>query len=403
MLGDMQKATSTPVRDTIPRLHRIVDHPADQLIGLAAGEDTFEDCRVRYGATADRLQAEGRGRVTASRLPDSERNWAPTRDLLQELIRWGAVEPAPVPSARAHLDAHRQRRYEITEKGRRLATLAEQGGAFTSAVADELIAAHPYFRALLEALERGPLVSPVPTETDVKRGRGGPAGWAAWGAELMGEGAESEKLERTIREHLDRRFGARAPEDRPTNKAIAEVLSDAFAVAAFATRGLQIDGTTIKTLRRWGSELLLFDQSRYVREFPSANVTWSACHLQTDEDGTRHGRRRGRREYGELVARALIEAYRDEDGFGSGITVPVHRMRAQAAHATGVMRALVDRVLSDLIDGHYPQLGVQALAFIGSCELPDSEPPFRHRGRIRLEVQIVPADGDGTTNDRRGS
>jgi len=396
----MPRAATDPVRDTIPRLHRIVDHPADQLVGLAAGDDSFEDCRVRYGETAERLQTEGRGRVTTSRLPDSERNWAPTRDLLQELIRWGAVEPAPLPSARAHLSAHQLRRYEITPKGRSLAVLAAEGGApFTTAAADELIAAHPYFRALLEVLERGPLVAPVPTETDVKQGRGGPAGWAAWAAELMGGGARATMLERTVREHLVRRFGARGPDDRPRNKAIAEVLTDAFAVAGFDARGLHADGPTIRTLRRWGTELLLFDQSRYVREFPSANVMWSACHLLTDEDGTRHGRRRGREEYGERVAQALIDAYRDEEGFGSGIAVPVHRIRAQAAFSAGVMRVLVDRVLSDLIDGQYPHLGVQTLAFIGSCELPDSEPPFRHRDRIRLEVQMVPT-GAGTTDDR---
>lgn len=397
----MPEAISDSIRDTIPRLHRIVDHPADQLVGLAAGDDSFEACRVRYGETADRLQAEGRGRVTASRLPESERNWAPTRDLLQELIRWGAVEPTPLPSARAHLEAHRLRRYQITEKGHSLAALAAHGGApFTTVVADELIAAHPYFRRLLEAFERGPIVSPVPAETDVKRGRGGPEGWAAWAAELMGAGTQATLIELAVREHLGRRFGARRPDDRPTNKAIAEVLTDAFAVAAFASRGLHVDGPTLKTLRRWGSELLLFDQSRYVREFPSANVTWSACHLHTDDDGTRHGRRRGRAEYGERVAQALVQAYRDEEGEGSGITVPVHRIRAQAASSEGVMRVLVDRVLSDLIEGRYPRLGVQALAFIGSCELPDSEPPFRHRGRIRLEVQMVPA-GAETTNSRR--
>lgn len=388
----MSEAFTKPVRDTIPRLHRIVDHPADQLVGLAAGHDTFEACRVRYGETADRLQAEGRGRVTASRLPESERNWAPTRDLLQELIRWGAVEPAPVPSARAHLEAHRHRPYKLTEKGQALAELAAAGGApFTTAVADELIAAHPYFRQLLEALEQGPIVSPVPTETDVKRGRGGPAGWAAWAAELMGAGTQAALIEQTVREHLGRRFGARGPDDRPSNKAIAEVLTDAFAVAACASRGLHVDGPTLKTLRRWGSELLLFDQSRYVREFPAASVMWSACHLQTAADGTRHGRRRGRSEFGERVAQALVQAYRDEEGESSGIAVPVHRVRAQAASSVGVMRVLVDRVLSDLIEGEYPHLEIHALAFIGSCELPDSEPPFRHRGRIRLEVQMVPA------------
>ena len=101
-------------------------------------------------------------------------------------------------------------------------------------------------------------------------------------------------------------------------------------------------------------------------------------------------RRRGRGDHGERVARALIDAYRDHGGERAGIALPVHLIRAQASFAVRVTRALADLVLSDLVDGSYEHLGVRALAFIGSCELPDSEPAFRHRNRIRLEVQMVP-------------
>jgi hypothetical protein len=386
------------VRDTIPRLHRIVDHPADQLVAMASGVHTFEGCRVRYGETARRLEAEGRGRVTASRVPESQRNWSPTRDLLQELMRWGAVAPAPVPSARTSLDAHRDRRYELSEKGRRLAEIAQRSrGEFTDAVADELIGAHPYFRGLLEALRAAPIVCPVPTEGDVARGRGGPAGWAAWASELMGDGANAETIELTVREHLERRFAGRTGEDRPTNKAVAESLTDAFAVAAFGAVGLHVDGPTIKTLQRWGTELLLYDQSRHVPSYPSANVMWSACDYRSGGEGAPRARRRGRATHGERVAQALIAAYRDQEGAGEGIALPVHRVRAQAGFQAGVTRALADRVLSDLVDGGYRHLGMRALAFIGSCELPDSEPAFRHRNRIRLEIQMVPRGAEFTT------
>jgi len=390
--------SQTPARDTIPRLHRIVDHVADQLVAMATGANTFEECRIRYGETARRLEAEGRGRVTASRVPDSQRNWSSTRDLLQELIRWAAVAPTPLPSARTSLDAHRDRPYELTEKGLRLAEFAQRSrGEFTHALADELIAAHPYFRGLLEALDRGPIVCPVPTEGDVARGRGGPGGWAAWASELMGEGGDAAVIERIVREHLDRRFAGRTGEDRPSNKAIAEALTDAFAVASFAAHGLQVDGPTIKTLQRWSRELLLYDQSRYVPGYPSANVMWSACDLQLAGDGAPRARRRGRADHGGRVAQALIEAYRDQAETGAGIALPVHRIRAQAAFGARVTRALADLVLSDLIDGSYEHLGVQALAFIGSCELPDSEPAFRHRNRIRLEIQMVPLGADIST------
>lgn len=390
-------------RDTIPRLHRIVDHPADQLIGIAAGANTFEDCRLRYGETSTRLQLEGRGRATASRVAESERNWAPTRDLLQELIRWGALVSTPVPSTRHNLDAHRERRYELTAKGQQLAQMATRRGDFTTAVSEELIAAHPYFRRLLEALDTGPMICPVPTEGDVARGRGGLGGWAAWAAELIGGEQLAPAIEKLVREHLERRFGSRPENDRPSNKAVAEALADAFAVAGFTARGIAVDGPTIKTLQRWGTELLIFDQSRYVPEYPAANVIWSACDLVPEADRQLHVRRRGRERFGEDVARALVEAFRKQHDPSNGIAVPVHRIRAQAAFTASVTRSLSDLVLSDLIDGHYPALEVSTRAFIGSCELPKSEPAFRHRKRIRLEVQMVTSNTNtatkGTSND----
>lgn len=382
-------------KDSIPRLHRIVDHPADQLIGLAAGADTFEECRVRYGKTTERLALEGRGRFTAPRVAEQDRNWAPTKDLLQELIRWEAILPTPLPSSRRMLGAHRDSRYELTPKGRRLADIAKASRAdFTTAVSEELLAAHPYFRRLVEALRVGPVICPVPTEGDVSRGRGGPAGWAEWAAGLIGDEADRVSIERLVREHLDRRFKKQSEGQRPTNKAIAETLTDAFAVAGFASRDIQVDGPTIKTLQRWGTELLIFDQSRYVPEFPSANVLWAACEVEPVEGGPPRVRRRGRAQFGEAVAKALVTAFDDLHDPGRGIAVPVHRIRAQAAFRTEVTRALADLVLAGLIDGEYPELETKALAFIGSCELPNSEPAFRHRRRVRLEVQMVPASAD---------
>lgn len=389
------------VKDTIPRLHRIVDHPADQLIGILEGASTFEECRLRYGRTVERLHLEGRGRLTASRVSEAERNWAPTRDLLQELMRWKAIEPAPVPSSRRTLETYRERHYELTEKGARLAMLAQDNRSdFTTAVSQELISAHPYFRRLLEVLESGPIICPVPTEGDVSRGRGGVAGWAEWGSALIGGDSDPARVEQELRDHLDRRFSTRRENDRPSNKAIAETLTDAFAVAGFGARGIHTDGPTIKTLQRWGTELLVFDQSRYVPRFPAANVLWAACDLEPASNGLRV-HRRGKAGFGERVARALVDSYRQLHDPSNGITVPVHQIRAQAAFESGTTRALCDLVLSDLIEGHFSQLQVKARAFIGSCELPRSEPAFRHRNRVRLEVQMVPAEDQQTPTERK--
>ena len=44
-----------------------------------------------------------------------ERNWAPTRDCLSELMRWGALVSKPLPSSRPFVDRYRGETYELTE------------------------------------------------------------------------------------------------------------------------------------------------------------------------------------------------------------------------------------------------------------------------------------------------
>ena len=131
-------------RDTIPRLHRIVAHARDQLRGIADGDATFEACRVRYGDTQRRLAQEGQGRLTASPagVSGTERNWAPTRDCLSELMRLGAVTNKPLPSSRRFVDRYRGETYELTELGMNLAVLTSSGSQFVDALSQRLIAAH---------------------------------------------------------------------------------------------------------------------------------------------------------------------------------------------------------------------------------------------------------------------
>jgi hypothetical protein len=386
------------VKDTIPRLHHVVDHARDQLIGLAKGLNTFEACRLRYLETQRRLEREGRGRVTASRISDAERNWAPTRDCLQELMRWAAVQAAQLPSERKFLDRYREQSYQLTDRGRELADLASTSqAAFVDAVTAAIIEAHPYFRALLEALADGVIAYPVVSEGEVIGGRRDGrkvADWAAWGAERIAGDSASPVVERELKKALNR-FAHR--EEKPTAKELSEALSDGFAVAGFAARGLAFDSASIKAFRRWGSALLVYDQSRYVPELPHAAVMWGCSDLGTDESGRMVAIRRGRAEWGDGVAHAIVAAYdllaAEDPSHMLTPFIPVHRVRAHAAHAVGVTRALVNRVLADLIDGEFPDVPVQAAVFVGSTiRLPDSEPPFRYRGGRRLVMQITPTN-----------
>lgn len=393
-------------RDTIPRLHRVVEHLRDQVVGIADGRATFEDARMRYGETQKRLERQGRGRVTASRVAEHERNWSPARDALSELMKIGALKSARLPSSRQFVDAYRTAAYELTDEGRELADLARSGVEFIDRLAARLIAAHPYLRGMLLALDAGPIVCPSVSQGDIQHGRDegyGLAGWGDWGAQRITAHVDPERVARTIAEHVKRRFGS-APQERPSNKAMSEVVNDALAVVGFEARGLSFDANTIKTLMRWGGALLIFDQSRYVPKHPDANVVWLACDISTGPEGMPVPARRGLASHGDRVAQALIRAYEQQskalDTMLEQPYLPVHEVRAQAACETNTMRALGDLVLTRMIDGAMPDTGVTVIPYIGTSSLPKSEPAFRHHGRRRLEMQVLSGSPTPTTRSK---
>ena len=380
-------------RDTIPRLHRIVEHARDQLRGIASGAATFEQCRVRYGNTQRRLAQQGLGRSTAPPpgLSGKDRYWAPTRDCLSELMRWGAVAEKSLPSARRFVDRYGGETYELTALGLQLARLSADRVQFVDEVIRRLIAAHPYLRSLLGLLDKGPVFCPAISEGDVERHRAGTAGWALWASERMGDETPPGAIEEEIATHLNRRFGHPGA-GRPSSKAIAETTNDALMVAAFAARDLRLDATTIKTLQRWGTDLLIYDQSRYVPSHPGVNVIWLAADLEFTPGEDILVARRGLAKHGERVARSFLPAYQEQARLSeSSLAVPylpVHALRAQVAYECRVTRHLCDLVLSRLADGDYPGVDADVLLHIGTAALPSSEPAFRHRGRRRMEVTM---------------
>lgn len=384
---------SSVKRDTVPRLHRIVEHTRDQLRGIAEGDATFEACRVRYGNTQQRLSQNGLGRVTAPPpgVSEKERNWAPTRDCLSELMRLEAVENKPLPSSRAFVDRYRAETYELTEIGENLAQLTSDGASFVDALSQSLIAAHPYLRTLLLALEEDSIRCPTVSESDVERPRGGTRGWAEWARERIGGKISVKAIEQEIDAHLTRRFG-NPPTERPSNKALSDTMDDAFMVAAFAAREVNVDVLTLKTLLSWGSELLLYDRSRYVPDHPDTNVIWLAADLARGTDGGIHPARRGVAAHEARVSQAFWSAYKEQASESRSSLeepyLPVHQLRAQVAYKCGVTRALCDMVLSKLADGYYQEVEAEVSLHIGVMRLPVSEPAFRHHGRRRLEVTM---------------
>ena len=394
---------SKQIRDSIPRVHKIVAHSRDQLIGIADGRDRFDDSRLLYSATAQRLAMKGEGRVIASRIPERDRNWAGARDVLAELMRWGALRPASLPSERRFLDRYRDARYELTDLGRHMADLArDDRAAFTDAITQAIIDCHPLVRSLLEVLADGTTIAyPFVNEGDVARGRRDGRklpDWAAWATERIAGDASVAQTTAALKHGLDR---LRGREGKPSDEELARVMSEELACAGFGARGLVVDHNTIKALLKWSRELLLWDSSRHVPAHPHGVVLWGCSDVTRGDDGAVHAARRGLAAHGHRVAQALVDAYRDlADADDSKLAAPfiaVHRVRAHVACQTGVTRALVDRVLSGLLDGEFPDIKAQTAVFVGATvQLPDSEPAFRHHGSRRLVMQVTSTHQGGT-------
>lgn len=387
------------VKDTIPRLHQVLPHMRDQLLGIRDGA-TFEEARQRYSTTVDRLALQGVGRRTASRVGDKDAFWAPTAAVLLEAMRLGFVERQQVPSALRYVEAHRDRKYALTGLGRQIAEMAQNDvAAFCDRLATSLYETHPYFLALISKLQESPIACPELTESEVDSAARQGLGTQHWteyvAAKLNGQALPGSKVDLTdIRATLVSivrgRFG-KGPEARPTRKALTQVINDAFAVAAFSARGLRIGATEIDILKSWGSQLRVLDQSRYVPKFEGFNVIWLAADIEQGNPVSLH--RRDLDRYETQIANELIRAYQ-EQAHSAETTLampylPIFKVRAEAAFRCRVTRALVDMVIQRMSDSAI-DVPFRVLLHLGTTPQPPSEPLYRRGGTRRYEITIQP-------------
>jgi hypothetical protein len=384
-----------PERDTVPRLQQLVPHMQAQLLGLREGA-TFEQARRRYISTVDRLVARGQGRRTASRVGDQDAFWAPTQEVLDEAMRLGLAERQPLPSSRAYLDAYRDKQFALTELGRELSDLAQSAPAnFYSRLTSAVYQAHPYFRRLLQLLQTKPLICPETTEGEVEENRKAKRGtpyFAEQAAERIGSAngidVSVADVQSVVSLALRRRFGKG---NSPSSKALSEALNGALLVATANAVGLRIGATELKVLRNWGAQLRIIDQSRYIPKFARSNVIWLAADIVADGD-TIEIKRRGLTDREQPIAAAIIESYRESaqcsDSKLSAPYVPIYQVRAAAAFACGVTRALVDMVIEQLAAGDRAAPGVRLLLHLGTVRQPASEPVYRRGGTRRYEMTI---------------
>jgi hypothetical protein len=271
---------------------------------------------------------------------------------------------------------------------------------FFDRLADAITRAHPYFKQFLLLLTQAPLICPEISEGEIEDGRKQRRttdDWARWAAERINADRDEElvtvaAVKREMRLFVNRRFGVK-PVEKPTSKALAEVLNDAFAATAVRARGVPMGAMELQILRAWGSQLRLLDQSRHVPNYEGSNLVWIASDVERAGDQLRIIRRRVA-DLGPTVARAVVEAYRRQSASDASNLaapyLPIYRVRAEAAFECGVTRGLVDIVLEKLANGDFPELGVQVWLHLGRGDQPPpSEPIFRRAGTRRYQITIT--------------
>ncbi len=388
------RSQTQEVRDTIPRLQQLVPHLRDQLAGLRDGS-TFEHARRRYSDTVDRLDSQGLGRRTASRVGNQDQYWSPTREVLDEAMRLGFVERQQLPSSRRYVGAHRHRQYTLTQLGFQAAEEAETDiAAFCDRLAAAVYDNHPYFRAFIDSLQDGPIGCPEVAEGEVEESRRGGKNTEHW-VEIASQriprqttsGDNKARIREAIVAVVRHRFG-QMPERLPTSKQMAEALNDAYIEAVLRLRGLSMGAIDLKVMKKWGSQLMLLDESRYVPAFTGQNVIWLAADVS--DNGDARIQRRTLRNHERSVAEAVVAAYKAQAGTEetslSAPYLPIYRVRAQAAFECQVTRALVDLVIERLAAGSMP--APQVWLHLGKTRQPDSEPIYRRGGHRRYEITI---------------
>ena len=388
------------LRDTIPRVHQILPHMRDQLLGLAEGA-CFEEARELYSCTVDRLALQGIGRRTASRVGNNDAYWAPTAAVLLEAMRLGFVERQQVPSARQYLEPHRDRKYALTNLGRELSKVAQNDiAAFCDRLAAALYVTHPYFLALIRKLQEAPIACPEVSESEVdnmRREGHGTQYWTEYVAEKLSRHAktglqvDAGVIKQALVSIVRGRFGA-GPEAKPTGKDLTQATNDALSVSAFAARGLAIGATEIDILKSWGSQLRVLDQSRYVPGFKGFNLIWMAADIQ--EGSPVSISRRDLQRYEIKIAKGIVDSYQEQaktaDTSLSTPYLPIFRVRADVAYRCRVTRALVDLVIQRLSEDAIGEIPFRLLLHLGTTRQPVSEPLYRRGGNRRYEMTIQP-------------
>jgi hypothetical protein len=398
--------SAAEIRDSIPRVQHIV-YFQEILQGITQGA-TFDGLRSRLRLAVLELARRLEGRVTTSRVEDAYTLWNPTVDAIGEMMRLGLVEHHPLPSKRAKVDDYRDVVFTLTTDGRAVVEEAiGKESAYKRLLTPRLLDNHHYFSTLCDLLAAEPLYVPEYSEENLVNFKSQSERWT----QLLGEDAASRMMRcmktsnaspdmvtARLKDALHKRFPKGS---EPTRKNILDTVKDALAAAALESRGLRIDGTTFDILMKWGAQLFLMSESRYVPDVPQGRMIWSTASITPSTDGPIVARR-GLSEVADTVVAEIEKAYReladalsDELG-GSSVRYPyleIFKVRALVAYRVRVNNPVVDRVIAEVHDQTRKAPYRIELALGEGRWRAASETPFRIGSR-RYYVILVKPEGD---------
>jgi hypothetical protein len=394
------------LRDSIPRVQHII-YFQEVLQGISEGA-SFDALRSRLRLAAAELARRLEGRLTASRVEDAYTLWNPTVDAIAEMMRLGLVERQPLPSKRAKVDDYRDVAFALTADGRTIVEEAKENeSTYKRLLTPRLLARHHYFSSLCDLVAAEPLYVPEYSEESLVQFKGANERWTR----LLGEDAtlrmrscmptikvSPEMVTARVTEALHKRFPKGS---EPTRKSVLDTVKDALAAAALESRGLRIDGTTFDILMKWGSQLFLMSESRYVPDVPQGRTIWATASITPSAYGPIVARR-GLSEAGGAVVAEIEKAYRyladalSAELGGSSVLYPyleIFKVRALVAYRIRVNNPVVDRVLAEVYDRTRKAPFRVELALGEGRWQASSETPFRIGSR-RYYVMLVKPEGD---------
>jgi hypothetical protein len=378
--------------DTIPKLDQV--SYLFETLGLIREQVSFDGIR-KY--LIQMLPEARRGRATA---PEAM-FWSNVRDSLRELMKLGLVEKAALPSTTNQLDAHRSRKFLLSEAGSEFLELERRDAwEFRDRFAQAMLIAHPYLRELYHLLGSQELFFPriqkseIPGDVEAWR-KGPPAsleGLTAFLGDAIHQVMDKERriagVDDRMRPYLisawkrlDTRQKAHA-----LSQAVVKTFNDVAIRVLLQVYGQRMDYVTLRSAVELLSDLSAIWSTRSLRDrrgwtiwaTSAATIPSSTGSRSPGDEALRGGVWFKRRTADhDVVRQALMTNFFSLPGRRGGFAL-IHELRADVCHRMKIHGHDFDAVLRRL---HSQSLADETYAINldrgGADELPPSEEPFR--------------------------